>query len=393
MGAFPCCGMSNDPAAIEGSAVGIKKIACWNVNGIRAVVKKEGSLPDLFAKMGADIYCLQESKITASEMEDQYRFVPGYESFWSFSKTKKGYSGVVTYCRDGYTIDAKEGIDGFDEQEGRVIMTNHQHFLILNVYFPNGGREGRVEFKLEFYAAFSKYVTSLQEKHPHKNIIILGDVNTAHQMIDIHQTKEPKDTTGFLPAERKWIDKLLSQGFVDSFRHFHPDTPHCYSWWNTRTYARSKNKGWRIDYIFVPTHSVPVQKERIPTAEIESEFSSESDRNENSQSITESCSEIETQAPIPSGDDQSTAEWKMKISEATIMSDQHGSDHCPITITFQTPMPPLPEHPVAALSSNRIKQKKMKSSLLNFFGRKPPAAAPATKKQKLQPKESSSTDS
>ena len=166
----------------------MKRIVSWNVNGIRALVKKEGSLKSIFDKLEADVICLQETKITPDLMEDQFRYVEGYESFWSFSKIKKGYSGVATFCKTGFTIDAKEGIEGMDEKEGRVIMTDHQHFIILNVYFPNGGREGRSDFKMKFYISFRDYVKSLKEKYSHKNIVILGDVNTAHTMLDIHNT-------------------------------------------------------------------------------------------------------------------------------------------------------------------------------------------------------------
>lgn len=179
--------MSKENSATSNSAhQGLKRVISWNINGIRAIVKKEGALHDIFTKLGGDIICFQETKMNKDDCEDQYRHVKGYESFWSFSKTKKGYSGVVTYVKEGFTINAKEGMDDFLDEEGRIIMTDHEHFIVLNVYFPNGGREGRADFKMEFYVAFRKYVEKLQKD---KKVIILGDVNTAHKLLDIHQTK------------------------------------------------------------------------------------------------------------------------------------------------------------------------------------------------------------
>ena len=170
---------------------------------------------------------------------------------------------MATYCKRGFTFDATDGIgnEAYD-QEGRVIMTDHSKFVLFNVYFPNGGREGRLNFKLDFYNAFKHRVSELQKT---RKVIVVGDVNTAHTLLDIHRDKvhqliffheanmltdrfwmQDPECTGFLPSERQWIDEFLGLGYVDSFRHFHPGVPKCYTWWDPKTFSRSKNKGWRL---------------------------------------------------------------------------------------------------------------------------------------------------
>jgi len=221
-------------------------IISWNVNGLRAIYKK-GFL-DFVKKTNPEILCLQESKAQENQLGFEFTQIDKYYAYFN-SATRKGYSGVVTYSQN----KPKQIILGFGSEkfdaEGRILQTDYDNFTLLNVYFPNGKRSNeRLDFKMEFYKEFSKYIKKLLKSQA--NIIVCGDVNTAHKEIDLARPKDNKDISGFLPKERRWIDEFLSLGFIDSFRVF-DKSPAKYTWWSMRTRARERNVGWRIDYFFV----------------------------------------------------------------------------------------------------------------------------------------------
>jgi len=223
------------------------KLISWNVNGIRAVINK-GFL-EWFEKESPDILCLQETKAHPDQLGFELTHPKGYHAYFSSSEVKKGYSGVVTYTKsEPKNVEEGVGIDRFD-QEGRVIMTEFDDFMLFNVYFPNGKASSeRLQYKLEFYEAFLKHVEELRKGG--KRIVFCGDVNTAHKEIDLARPRDNEDVSGFLPIERKWIDRLIERGYIDSLREFHPE-PDLYTWWSMRSGARERNVGWRIDYIFL----------------------------------------------------------------------------------------------------------------------------------------------
>lgn len=228
------------------------KLLSWNVNGIRAILKK-GFL-DWVADEAPDILCLQETKAHPDQLPDELLELGDYYSFFS-SAQRKGYSGTALYTRlEPVDLKTGFGISRFDN-EGRIIVADYKRFLLFNIYFPNGGHEKkRVPYKLEFYDVCLDYLNRAKKTQP--NMIICGDVNTAHCEIDLARPAANKDNTGFLPEERAWIDELLAAGFIDTFRHFNSE-PDQYTWWDYKTRARSRNVGWRIDYFFV---SKPMKK-------------------------------------------------------------------------------------------------------------------------------------
>lgn len=220
----------------------------WNVNGLRAVIKK-GFLKWL-DEAKPDVLCLQETKASADQLGDELHQHAHYRSFWNSASVKKGYSGVLTLTHEEpMAVEMGLGLEKFD-QEGRVIITEFPHFALFNVYFPNGkASTDRLNFKLEFYEAFLAKIEALKKKG--KKIIFCGDVNTAHREIDLARPKENEHISGFLPIERRWIDRVIEHGYLDSLREFFPDQHGLYSWWDLKTGARSRNVGWRIDYFFV----------------------------------------------------------------------------------------------------------------------------------------------
>ena len=222
------------------------KILSWNVNGIRAVHKK-GFL-DWLKAASPDILCLQETKAAPEQLSEDLIRPPGYFSYWHSSK-KKGYSGVAVYTKEE-PLDSQTGmgIPRFDD-EGRLIRLDFRNFTLFNVYFPNGksGPE-RLQFKMDFYDAFLDHLEALRKQVP--RLIFVGDVNTAHNEIDLARPKENSKVSGFLPIEREWMDKAVDRGYVDTFRNFYGDAVH-YSWWDLKSRARERNTGWRIDYVFV----------------------------------------------------------------------------------------------------------------------------------------------
>ncbi len=231
------------------------RILCWNVNGIRANAKK--GFFEWMLKEDADIVCLQETKAEPAQLSEEFIKPKGYLSFWS-SAEKKGYSGVAIYSKKApKSVSEGLGVKEFDS-EGRVLMADYGDFVLFNIYFPNGGSGNkRVPFKMSFYDAFLKKVEALRKAG--RKVIITGDVNTAHNEIDLARPKENSKYTGFLPEERAWVTKFLNCGYVDTFRHFHKGPDH-YTWWDYKTGARARNVGWRIDYFFITENLLPQLK-------------------------------------------------------------------------------------------------------------------------------------
>jgi len=222
------------------------QICCWNVNGLRALLKK-GSF-NWLRNANFDIICLQETKVHPEQLEEEIKDPEGYYAYWN-SAEKKGYSGVAMFSKDKpLSISYGFGIKRFDN-EGRIIIAKYAEFTLFNIYFPNGKmNDERLKYKLEFYDAAFDYFEMLRKKG--EKLIIAGDVNTAHKEIDLAHPRANEKYSGFLPIERKWLDKLFKSGYIDTFRYFHPE-PHQYTWWSYRFNARAKNIGWRIDYFFV----------------------------------------------------------------------------------------------------------------------------------------------
>ena len=222
------------------------RLLSWNVNGIRAIQKK-GFLGWL-EKESPDILCLQETKAHVEQLTKELINPNGYETYWS-SGEKKGYSGVALYTK----AEPKKTETGFDikkyDSEGRILITDYDDFILFNIYFPNGQRDQeRLNYKLGFYDEFLRYVNDLKDKG--RKIIICGDVNTAHKEIDLARPRENQNTSGFLPIERKWMDKFFECGYIDTFRHFVKDGGH-YTYWDPVSRARERNVGWRIDYFII----------------------------------------------------------------------------------------------------------------------------------------------
>lgn len=222
------------------------RIFCWNVNGIRAIWKKD--FPKWFKKTEPDILCLQETKARAEQLDEEVLKFSGYHSEL-FSAEKKGYSGVATYSKTA-PVAVKKGFGNpYFDSEGRVIESEYKDFVLYNVYFPNGGRgPERVKYKLDFYNELFFHIEKKRKKQ--KNIIICGDYNTAHKEIDLARPKENATNSGFLPEERAWIDTIVNLGYIDIFREYN-QSPNCYTYWDVFTRARDRNVGWRIDYFFI----------------------------------------------------------------------------------------------------------------------------------------------
>ena len=222
------------------------KLISWNVNGIRAAVKK-GFL-DYLDQEQPDILCIQESKAHKEQLASEILEDHGYCTYWH-SGVKKGYSGVATFCKEEpLFIQEGLGIEKYDV-EGRVLLTEHKDFLLYNIYFPNGQKdETRLKYKLDFYDDLLPIINDQVESG--NNVIVTGDWNTAHNPIDLARPKENINTSGFMLVEREKLDIYLEEGWVDTFRLFHEEGER-YSWWTYRFGARDRNVGWRIDYFFV----------------------------------------------------------------------------------------------------------------------------------------------
>ncbi len=200
------------------------------------------------AQYNPEFCCIQESKISEDAIPEEMRNPPGFSSYFSCAE-RKGYSGVAVYSKlKPLSVSSKMGKKRFDS-EGRYIRLDFEDFSLLNIYYPNGkASEERLQYKLDFYDEFLAHADRLRKEG--RRLVICGDFNTAHKEIDLARPKENETISGFLPQERAWMDKFVSHGYVDAFRHFDP-TPGKYSWWSLRTAARSRNVGWRIDYFFV----------------------------------------------------------------------------------------------------------------------------------------------
>lgn len=223
------------------------KLISFNVNGIRASYKK-GALDELF-KLSADIIGIQETKSTIDQLSKEIISPQGYMSYFDSAKERKGYSGVAVYTKiKPEKVECGLGKDEYDT-EGRCLTLHFKDFAFVTAYFPNGGRdEDHFKFKLRYYGEFLKHVQKLEKKYD--KVVFCGDLNVAHNEIDLARPKENSNQIGFLPVERSWVDEVEKAGFVDTFRSMHPKTVK-YSWWDQKTRARERNVGWRIDYFFV----------------------------------------------------------------------------------------------------------------------------------------------
>ena len=236
------------------------KLISWNVNGLRAAMGK--GFMDAFTALDADIFCLQETKLQQGQIEMD---LPGYHQYWHYAE-KKGYSGTAVFSRQpalaaAYGIGAEE----FDH-EGRVITLEYPDFYFLTVYTPNS-QDGlaRLPYRMEWEDHFLKYIQALDAKKP---VIFCGDLNVAHEEIDIKNPKSNLRNAGFTQEERDKMTALLQSGFTDTFRYFYPDRTGAYSWWSYRFHARENNAGWRIDYFIVSDRL----RERLESAAIHSEI-------------------------------------------------------------------------------------------------------------------------
>lgn len=251
------------------------RIISWNINGLRSLYR-DGQW-QWFADTDPDIFCLQEIKAEKEQLPENIQNPKGYHAYFNSSRERKGYSGVATYTRhDANSIEYDILPHQFNTQ-GRLIQTDFESFTLINGYFPNGGGSPeRLQYKLGFYDAFLEHSESLRKKG--KSIIFCGDVNVAHHEIDIARPKENQNHVGFLPEERAWMDQVVDLGYIDTFRHLHPNTKDAYTYWDTITRARDRNVGWRIDYFFITPDLLP------------------------------------------------------RLKKSEILSDVYGSDHCPILL-------------------------------------------------------------
>ena len=224
------------------------KFISWNVNGLRAVVGKD--FESIFKTLDADFFCLQETKMQAGQLDLQFE---GYESFWNYAD-KKGYSGTAIYTRHKpLNVTYGIGIDQHDH-EGRVITLEMNNFFLVTVYTPNSQDElRRLDYRMQWEDDFQAYLHSLDQKKP---VIVCGDMNVAHQEIDLKNPKTNRRNAGFTDEERQKMTQLLDAGFTDTFRWKYPDEV-TYSWWSYRFKARERNTGWRIDYFLVSNRLQP----------------------------------------------------------------------------------------------------------------------------------------
>jgi exodeoxyribonuclease III len=258
----------------------IMTLLSWNVNGARAIYKA-GFLGWL-TTASPDILCLQETRAEPKQLPPDLAQPAPYAGYWAHSTRKKGHSGVGVLTKPA-PLHVRAGIDceEFDD-EGRTLVADYGRFILINCYFPNGGRDGeRVPYKLAFYETFQEYCEALAAQG--RSLVICGDVNTSHREIDLARPKQNSKSTGFLPEERAWMDRWVAAGFVDTFRHLHPDAAGAYTWWLQWGQARERNIGWRLDYFFVTRDLAPY------------------------------------------------------VRDAFILPDVKGSDHCPVGLTLDLP--------------------------------------------------------
>ena len=219
------------------------KFISWNVNGLRAVVNK--GFKDIFTELDADFFCLQETKLQEGQIDLSF---DGYESYWNYAE-KKGYSGTAIFTKHTpLSVSYGIGVEEHDK-EGRVITLEYEEFYLVTVYTPNSQNElKRLDYRMRWEDDFLAYIKSLDEKKP---VIFCGDLNVAHQEIDLKNPKTNRKNAGFTDEERAKMTVVLSSGFTDTWRSLNPDTEGVYSWWSYRFNARKNNAGWRIDYFIV----------------------------------------------------------------------------------------------------------------------------------------------
>ncbi len=236
------------------------KLISWNVNGIRACVDK--GFMDFFKVINADVFCLQETKLQEGQINLE---LEGYHQYWNYAE-KKGYSGTALFCKqEPASVTYGMGIPEHDT-EGRVITAEFADFYVVTVYTPNSQEElKRLEYRMRWESDFLSYLKGLEKKKP---VIFCGDLNVAHQEIDLKNPKTNRKNPGFSDEERNKFSELVSAGFIDTFRYFFPDLEGAYSWWSYRFQARSKNTGWRIDY-FITSKSL---KDRLVSAKIHADI-------------------------------------------------------------------------------------------------------------------------
>jgi len=242
------------------------KIISWNVNGIRAVEKR--GFFDWLKKEDPDILCLNETKAEPGQLSPVFITPAGtsYTSYWASAK-KKGYSGVAIYTKIQPENVRFLGAQEFDE-EGRVLAADYKNFTLIAAYFPNSQDEGkRLKYKLGFNNAVLKLCKSIVKKQRH--VLLCGDYNVANTPIDLARPKQNENSAGYLPEERAWMDSFLAEGFIDTFRHFHPGETGHYTWWSYMAQARTKNIGWRIDYHCVDKAFLPKVKSSIIRPEVQ----------------------------------------------------------------------------------------------------------------------------
>lgn len=228
------------------------KLVSWNVNGLRAVMGK--GFADIFNQFGADVFCVQEIKLQQGQADVEF---PGYQSYWSYAE-RKGYSGTAVFSRVE-PLDEKHliGVERHDT-EGRVVVLEYEKFFLVNVYTPNSQAElARLNYRMDWEQSFREFVCGLDKVKP---VVICGDLNVAHQEIDLANPRTNRRNAGFTDEERNCMTQLLESGFTDSFRYLHPDQTDAYSWWSYRGRAREKNVGWRIDYFLVSDRLAPLLK-------------------------------------------------------------------------------------------------------------------------------------
>lgn len=227
----------------------------WNVNGLRAVCKK--GFKDIFEKLNADYFCLQETKLSPGVFELE---IPGYESFWNYAE-RKGYSGTAIFARQKpLNVTYGMGIKEHD-REGRIITLETVPFYLVNVYTPNSQFGlARLDYRQSWDEAFIEYIKTLNEKKP---VIICGDFNVAISDLDLTDPSKERGLAGSTDQERNMFAKLLECGFVDTFRHFHPDMEKAYTWWSYMQRSRIRNRGWRVDYFLVSKDLLPSLKDAI----------------------------------------------------------------------------------------------------------------------------------
>lgn len=236
------------------------KFISWNVNGIRACLTK--GFMDFFNNVDADIFCLQETKVQAGQVELELN---GYHQYWNYAE-KKGYSGTAIFTKkEPLSVSYGLGIEEHDK-EGRVITLEFEDFYFITVYTPNSKSElERLDYRMVWEDEFRNYMKKLEEKKP---VVVCGDLNVAHKEIDLKNPKPNRGNAGFTDEERAKFTELMNAGFIDTFRYFYPEQEGIYSWWSYRFKAREKNAGWRIDYFLTSG----TMKDRLVSAKIHTEI-------------------------------------------------------------------------------------------------------------------------